>query len=307
MVTENQLLPYFGKMRLDKITAEVIEKWFDFMVKKGYKNTYTNGAFAILRVMLTWAFKKKLISSNPSMEVTMLVNNKRHLVIITQEEFKALFVKDWKRVWNNDRLACIASKLAALTGIRSSEVRGLRGEYVFDGYIHVCTQYDRYGYRPTKTKDQRNIPLVPQMIAELRELMAVNGNGYLFSHDGGATPVQSKYFYKWYKTALVNIGIDEKAIKERGLCFHSLRHFCNTEMQKGGLSVQKVQAVTGHKSSRMTELYSHFNPMELAEVPVIQEGLLQEKQNSPEKEPDGKQPVILRIVKPEAEAEKMMA
>jgi hypothetical protein len=50
-------------------------------------------------------------------------------------------------------------------------------------------------------------------------------------------------------------------------------------MQKGGLSVQKVQAVTGHKTEKMTEHYTHFDPADFGEVPKIQETLLQKPDN----------------------------
>ena len=303
-VTTGVLEPYFGKMKLDKITPEVIEKWFDYMIKKKYKNTYTNGIFAILKIMLSWAVKKKLIKSNPTQEVSLLKDDRKPLVIITRGEFKALFVKDWKRVWDNDRIACLGNKLAALTGMRSSEVLGLRGENVFDSHIHVCKQYDKYGYRDTKTKDNRNIPLAAQIMDELRELKALSGQGYLFSRNGGADPVPGRYFYDGLLEALPKIGIKEDEIKKRGLCFHAWRHFCNTEMQKGGLTVQKVQAVTGHKSERMTELYSHFNPMDFQEVPKIQEDLLQEESENGEEE---KSTAIFRIVKPEEDFERKMA
>ena len=52
-------------------------------------------------------------------------------------------------------------------------------------------------------------------------------------------------------------------------------------MQKGGLTIQKVQAVTGHKSERMTEHYTHFDPLDFGEVPKIQEALLAKKEKAP--------------------------
>ena len=53
--------------------------------------------------------------------------------------------------------------------------------------------------------------------------------------------------------------------------------YCNTEFQKAGLTVQKVQAVTGHKSERSTETYTHFDPLDFGEVPKIQAALLRKK------------------------------
>ena len=273
-VTNDHLIPFFGKMKLDKINHEAIEKWLDFMSEKGYKNTYTNGIFAILRVMMNWAVKQKLIVSSPTLSIALLKNDRKNLKIISQEEFKAMFVKDWRQVWNNDKIAYMANKLAALTGMRSGEVLGLRGEYVFETYIQVCKQFDKYGYRDTKTKDKRNIPLHSQMMAELQELIDVNGQGYVFSNNGGESPVSIQYFYNSLMKAFSKIGISTEEIKARGLCFHAWRHFCNTELQKAGLTIQQVQAVTGHKSDRMTELYSHFDPMEFNKVPKMQEALL---------------------------------
>ena len=307
LFTANHLVPFFGKMKLDKITSEMIKNWFDYMINKGFKHTSINGGVSFIKIMMKWAAYKKIIASNPSNGIEALVSDRRPLMIITQDEFRALFVKDWRRVWSNNQIVCVANKLAALTGMRSGEVLALRGEYVFDGYIHVCAQFDRYGYRPTKTKDRRNIPLVPQLLEDLRELMAVNGKGYLFSDDGGATPVYDKLFYRGFMAALSQIGMSREEIKSRGLCFHSWRHFCNTELQKAGMSIKKVQAVTGHKSERMTELYSHFDPMEMQEVPKIQQGLLQEVPEKPGSEPGLKEPVILRIVKPESEQEQKLA
>jgi integrase len=289
-------------MKMNAITHDVIEKWLDYMVNAGYKNTYTNGNFAILKVMMNWALKKKIISSDPTDDVMLLKNDRRPLKIITPAEFKALFVKDWKRVWDNDFMACVGNKLAALTGMRSGEVLGLRGEYVFDSHIQVCKQYDKFGYRDTKTKDMRNIPLPVQVMEELRELKAVNGDGYLFSRTGGGQPVPSRYFYDGLIDALQRIGMSKEEIKERGLCFHAWRHFCNTELQKAGLGIKKVQAVTGHKSDRMSEWYCHFDPADFAEVPKIQEGLLADDEaEGPDGGDDISRYTELRIVKPEAE------
>ena len=284
-ILENQLIPYFGNMRLDKITPDIIEKWQDCLsAKDKMKNTTINGYYATLMTMLKWAAKKKVIQSDPTAGIGKLINDRKEIKIITQNEFKALFVKDWRQVWDNDLVVYAANKLAALTGMRVGEVMGLRGEYVFDDHIFLCAQYDRFGYRPTKTKDKQNIPLPPEMITDLKELAKVNGAGYLFSLDGGGTPISHKKLLKGLYAALKKIGMTETEIAERGLCFHAWRHFCNTELQIAGLSIPQVQAVTRHKSERMTEWYSHFNPSEFTEVSQVQKDLLQpEPENGPGK------------------------
>jgi integrase len=286
---DNHLIPYFGKMKLGKITPDEIENWLDCMSEKGYKNTYINGIFGTLKTMLIEAVARKLIPATPTANMEKLVNDRRDIKIVTQDEFKALFLKDWKKVWGNDRISCLANKLAALTGMRSSEIMGLRGEYVFEDHIYICAQYDEYGYRPTKTKDKQNIPLTPDFIEELKELVILNGKGFVFSLDGGAAPVTRKTMYDDFHSALMRIGISREEISERSLHLHAWRHFCNTELQKAGVSLPKVQSVIRHKSDRMTELYSHFDPNEFSEVRRAQEGLLcpTEKQAAATRKPRG--------------------
>jgi integrase len=261
-------------MRIDKITGEEIDKWLDYMIAKKFKNSTTNGYYSTLQTMLKWAAKKRIIDRDPFLDVEKLLNDKKNKKIITPDEFKALFVDDWQKVWDNDLLRCTANKIAALTGMRCCEVLGLRGEYVYDDHIFLCGQYDEYGYRETKTKIKHHIPLTGAIVADLRKLMKVNGEGYIFSLDGGLTPVSRKHIYNGLNVAFKNIGIPDDEIKKRGLNIHAWRHFCNTELQKGGLTIQKVQAVTGHKSERMTEHYTHFDPLDFGEVPKIQANLL---------------------------------
>jgi integrase len=271
---ENRLIPYFGKMKMDRITRDDVESWLDSMMEAGYQNTYTNTILGTLKTMMIEAVDRKVISENPAAGVEKLVNDRRDIEIITRKEFGALFLKNWRKVWNHDRITYTANKLAALTGMRSSEVLGLKGEYVFEDHIYLCKQNDEYGYRDTKTKESHNIPVPKSMIRELRELTALNGGGFVFSLDGGGESISRRTMYNGLHRALNRIGINDTEISRRSLHLHAWRHFCNTELQNDGVAVAKVQAVTGHKSERMTERYTHFNPAEFSEVREAQENLL---------------------------------
>jgi integrase len=278
----NQLVPYFGDMLLNKITRDDIEAWFDKLIEDDYQNTSINGYFGTLKTMMIEAVARKIISENPTEKVERLVNDRKEIKIITPDEFRKLFVGDWRRIWDNDRISYTANKLAALTGMRASEVLGLKGGFVYEDHIFLCKQYDEYGYRDTKTKDKHNIPLPKDMTDDLLELRAMNGEGFIFSLDGGATPICRKTMYRDYHRALGNIGISDDEIAERHLHLHGWRHFFNTELLKGGLTIPQTQAVTGHKSDRMTEWYTHFDPNEFAQARKVQEGLLQADDPKPD-------------------------
>ncbi|MDR1617007.1 MAG: site-specific integrase [Syntrophomonadaceae bacterium] len=278
---KNQLLPYFGDMPLNKITKDDVETWFDDLIEDDYQNTTINGYFGTLKTMLIEAVERKILLKDPTEKIGRLLNDRKDIKIITPEEFKNLFIKDWKRIWDNDRISYTANKLAALTGMRSSEVLGLKGCFVYDDHIYLCKQNDEYGYRDTKTKDKHNIPLPANFLSELKELKRMNGDGFIFSLDGGIKPICRKTMYQDFHKALRNIGISKEEIAERHLHLHGWRHFFNTELLKGGLTIPQAQAITGHKSDRMTEWYCHFDPAEFARAKSVQESLLDDVHNLP--------------------------
>jgi integrase len=279
---KNHLVPYFGSMPLNKITKNEIENWLDYLIDKDYQNTSINGYLGTLKTMLIEAVARKIIKANPTEKMEKLVNDRREIKIITRPEFKKLFVKDWRRVWEDDRITYTANKLAAVTGMRASEVLGLKGGFVYDDHIYLCKQYDEYGYRETKTKDKHNIPLPVEVIENLKDLKAMNKDGFLFSLDGGATPICRRTMYDYFHMALGNIGISVDEIAERHLHLHGWRHFFNTELLKGGLTIPQTQAVTGHKTERMTEWYLQFDPNEFVKARKVQEGLLLADDGEPE-------------------------
>jgi integrase len=291
-ILDKVLLPYFGNMRLNQITMDVAEAFRDKNINDGFKHSTINGYCNILKTMLTEAVERKLIAKNHIAKLKKLVNDRKEIKIITRDEFKKLFVGNWRKVWNNDRIPYTANKLAALTGMRASEVMGLKGCYVFDDHIFLCEQYDTYGCRPTKTKDKSNIPIPASLVADLKELKKINGDGYLFSTNGGVKPVSKQFVYNKFKQALENIGISKKEIADRKLHLHAWRHFFNTELLKGGLTLVQTQAITRHKTKEMTEMYSHFERSDFTKAKEVQESLLENDAKKPNGKtktpPDGK-------------------
>ncbi|MDR2741916.1 MAG: site-specific integrase [Treponema sp.] len=279
---KNQLVPYFGDMPLNKITKDDVENWFDKLTDEDYQNTTINGYFGALKTMLIEAAARKIIAVTPTEKVEKLVNDRREIKIITSQEFKKLFVGDWERVWD-DRYTQRSLSAPALRLPSCLSGRPACWPCKKSGHIYLCKQFDEYGYRDTKTKDKHNILLAREMINDLQELKHMNGDGFVFSLDGGATPVCRMTIYKDFHRALRNIGLSDDEISERRLHLHAWRHFFNTELLKGGLTIPQAQAVTGHKSDRMTEWYTHFDPTEFVQAKQVQESLLSPEGLKPKK------------------------
>jgi hypothetical protein len=140
--------------------------------------------------------------------------------------------------------------------------------YMFEkrdkGLDHLC-----------KTLAAHDIPI--RIIGDgddLDGLLDANGTGYVFSEDGGMTPVNSERLGRQFERALECIGISRAEKKKRKLTFHSWRHFLNTLLRMSDVADSKVQSVTGHRSLRMTDHYTHFDTRKFAEVRNVQAELL---------------------------------
>lgn len=186
---------------------------------------------------------------------------------------------------------------AIFTGMRSSELRGLRWEDVdMEGRsISINQRADEYGQigRPKTEAGERTIPVPPMVINTLkewrlacprrdtgrvdaadnpiRELHYVfpNGNGNIESHaniiNRGLIPPQLKA-----GLTVATEELDEKGnvvVRAKYSGLHSLRHFyaswCINRKEDGGLAlpVKSVQERLGHSSIQMTlDTYGHLFP-----------------------------------------------
>jgi integrase len=76
--------------------------------------------------------------------------------------------------------------------------------------------------------------------------------------------------YAGFKGALEKIGIGKAERERRGLTVHGWRHFLNTTLRMANVADSKVRKVTGHRSLKMTEHYTHFDSREFTEVRAVQ-------------------------------------
>jgi integrase len=273
--TRNYLKGFFGPYPLGDITKDTVKSWFLNMDGRGLSASTINSSLKTLRVMLDEAISRGMISNNAAKEVKELKAVGAGRIILTLAELGKLFPANWKTVWD-DPVICKAHRLASRTGMRIAELRGLRGDKVFPDYIQVCAQYNsRHGYKEqTKTKHDRNIPITAEMRQELEPLLKANGDGYVFSDDGGAAPITAERINRAFEKALEKIGIDHEKRMKRNLTFHAWRHFFNTALRMENVTDAKVQSVTGHLTQKETDHYTHFDTRQFTEIREVQKKLL---------------------------------
>ena len=222
---------------------------------------------------MSWAVKEKLLDENPCKNVKFLLEEEKKRELLNPQEINMLFGPEWEKYWGKYHYY-IMNKLAACTGMRIGEVVGLKGMFVSNVHVFVNGQYSKYGYTDTKNHKEREIPIIDKVIEELGVLKQVNGDGYLFSTDGGKTPVSKKAVSNSLSRALEMAGISNAEQKERGLSFHSWRHFFNTTMLLEDIPRVMVEALTGLSSAALTRRYTKIKRSHLRDITGVQEKMI---------------------------------
>lgn len=275
------ILPQFGERHKASITKAEVEEWLynlpdDFDIRP----RTANNIFDTLRKMMTEAYRLEHIPKTPCKDIEHLGTDPIPRDILRLPEVDALFYRlKREEIWP-EPMAYIGTLLAAVTGMRTGEIRALRPSQIKEDYIVIDAAIDNTSGELKKPKNNRDrkAPLPNRLRSHLLE-MAGDSEGFIFSEDGGDHPVGNRFFYDHFKYALDKIGIDDVKRKERNLVFHGWRIFFNTMMQVSNISEAKVKAIIGHLDESMTEHYTNvpveeYKTEEVRTIPELQERIL---------------------------------
>ena len=194
-------------------------------------------------------------------------------------EIRIMTIEEAKKLINllnecDNKIVYLANKLAACTGLRMGELLGLRGECVLVDHLLIKGTISGRNYSDFKlSNNRRNVPIAAVMRSELEELLKANGSGYVFSSDGGNTPISANLIKKHFNIALEKIGIRGDKRHSRKLCFHSWRQFFINNLRMHSLSALKISSVTGIKPVNLMDYYTRFDKKNYKEVMDVQEGM----------------------------------
>jgi integrase len=163
---------------------------------------------------------------------------------------------------------------AAFTGLRSSELRGLRWSDVdFDACeLHVRQRADRFNQigRPKSASGERTIPFGKHVCNTLREWRLACPKGefdLVFPSATGKIDNLSNIVQRGFAPIQIAAGVTTVDGKAKYPGLHSLRHFyaswCINRVEHGGLGLapKEAQERLGHASIVMTlDTYGHLFP-----------------------------------------------
>ncbi len=286
LIITKHINPSIGKVKLQQLRCDHIQAFINKLRNEGNNGKGCAPAtikriIAVLHTALEQAITNKLINSNPC--------SKRAITLPKQAQEEVEVLQDWEYSKllevipeNNEGRAIL---LMLNTGLRASEVCGLRWQDISDDFLTVNQTCMRmYEYEGTKQKgtkmgfgipkskkSHRDIPLTKTMQAMLnRQHMYVNGlrakavkdyeegksdkdwqeHDLVFCTKVGE-PMENRNILRTYHRILAAAGLNQ-----RGL--HTLRHTFATRALAKGIDVRTLSELLGHEDVSTTlNLYCH--------------------------------------------------
>ncbi|MCK9169327.1 MAG: tyrosine-type recombinase/integrase [Treponema sp.] len=256
------LLPYFAGKKLQNIKPSDVKHFRTWCIqekKLAFKTI--NNTVSTFRIITDTALADNVIMFDPLRGIRPLVDVSKTRDAFTLKEAQKIFSAEWK-----SKETKLVNFTAALTGMRISEILGIRKENLHKTYIDLSDQFHLGRLSPLKTKEARKIP-IPQELYE--QLLPLCSKGFAFHENDPQRP------YIHLRYVLTDIGM-ESAREKRHLCFHSWRHFFNTYLLAENVPPVKVAAVLGHSTGAgsMQERYTNWNPDMFPEVYAAQVKLI---------------------------------
>jgi integrase len=274
---ELHIVPLIGAVKLSQLTAPAVRAFADALRKGGTSPAMVRKLRVSLSAILTDALERGLVAQNIIKGMRKQRRGQeadRHkgklkvgIDIPSPDEVRAIIAHLEGR-WRPLLLTAI------FTGLRASELRGLRWDDVDlkRGEIHVRQRADRYRVigRPKSESAERSVPLLPMVVNVLREHRLTCPKGeqdLVFANDAGNVYDHASIIQRGLIPLMVKAGITGADGKAKYTGLHSLRHFyaswCINRRVDGGLELplKVVQARLGHASIQMTaDRYGHLFP-----------------------------------------------
>jgi integrase len=275
-----RIVPVLGTLRLSQLSVPLVRGFEDRLAADGYSPVMVRKARHLLGALIADAQERGLVAQNV---VRSLRTSRRGKGARIERRRKGK-LKVGVHIPSTDEIRAIIAKLEArfrpllltaiFTGLRASELRGLRWEDIDlkRAELHVRQRADRYNVigRTKSEAGERTVPLPPIVVSVLREHKFPCPNGPLglaFPNSKGRIDHRSSIVERGLRPAQVSAGIVNADGKARYPGLHSLRHFyaswCINRKVDGGLELplKMVQARLGHASIQMTaDVYGHLFP-----------------------------------------------
>jgi integrase len=269
---ERHIVPRIGPEKLAKVTTPRVNRFRDDLLAS-MSRSLAKAVLKSFKAILKDAHRRGNVAQNVARDVQIgtTTRGKRKLQagvdIPTPNEVRKMI----HAATGRHRPLVLT---AVFTGLRGSELRGLRWQDVDlkKGELHVRQRADRYNVmgKPKSESGDRTIPLGPIVIHALKEWQLACPKGercLVFPNGKGNTESHANIVNRVWMPVQVGAGIVGDKGKAKYPKLHAARHFyaswCINRRKDGGLElpIKTVQSRLGHASIMLTsDVYGHLFP-----------------------------------------------
>lgn len=244
-------------LRLSQLKVSHIEKVKLAMFDDGLSNSTVNRVLQAFRSPIEEAYRLGIIPTNIADRIKNSTPVPKVKKIPTPQEIAKLLAslnKDTKP-GTVKRVYFMAIALAVTTGMRQGEIRGLQKGGISivsetTALITVCHSFSDVdkGLKTTKGKRSRTVFTSASLAKAMLAYEAQNpyDNGYVFWNPASKRyPIDGHDLTEFLKAELVNIGITLQQQEQRGIDFHSLRHYYASVMSNA-IGSDETRRLLGH-------------------------------------------------------------
>jgi integrase len=250
----NAFLKTLGKrvrLPLTSLTARDVETFLDARTAENLSPATLSLDVKIVGGALNAARRQGLIPTNPAEAVELPEVTSAERGTFTPAEV-AMLVEAAQGEWK------VLIPLAYYTAARLGDCCRMQ----WDG---VDLANATLTYTQSKTGQKVTVPLHPDLLARLHKLAGTDQPEVFILPTLASQRVSGRRgLSETFKQIMRKAGLDTQTVKGSGKrmfsrrTFHSLRHTSNSEMANQGVSQEVRMGVTGHKSTREHQKYTHL-------------------------------------------------
>jgi integrase len=246
LILDNQLLPYFGHLRVDEIDQSHINAYVATL-KVSVKTI--NNRLAVLSTLLKYAGPRgcKLIQE-PTLSFHVDGMDAEVIAVPAADVAKLV------RAADDDRYK-VAVLLASEAGLRIGEIRGLQWTDIKDGRLTVRRSADTQNNVGAPKHNKMRTVKLSLALKDALEKLPRRGLWVIGRlEDGGLLDYWSmlEAIHALYVSAKVDVPKSETG---RTMPWHSLRHTFGTECAARGVPVPTIKELMGHSDIKTTMRY----------------------------------------------------
>lgn len=243
---------------IQEVSHTHIRSWVVFMIEKGLSNHSINRKISCLKAFYKYLKRVGDIEVNPMSKVIAPKAGSRLPVFVEEKNMEALFSPAWFAPTFEGRRDALIIELFYNTGMRLSELIGLRESA-------VDLQQKQLKVLGKRNKE-RIVPMNETLVAITEEYLALKKE-QAFSNSCGCliVKIDGGRLYEKLVYRIVNHYLSKvTTLKKKSP--HILRHTFATHMLNKGADLGAIKEILGHSSLAATQLYTHNSIEKLKEV-----------------------------------------